>query len=295
VAKRQEKSGPLGRRIDRVGARVVESERVASTAYRLMTSRPGTALRSRLERAQCARILQEVRKHPVPRHVAIVMDGNRRAARAAGEDPTTGHMWGRKKLEQVLDWCRELGIKVLTVYAFSTENFQRTPEEVETLMTLFEENFRAIVTDERVKKHGVRVRAIGHLELLPEHVREAIREAEEATKGNDRYMLNLAVAYGGREEIVNAVRELAEKVKNGEMDSAGITHETVSKHLYTNGLPDPDLILRTSGEERISNFLLWQMAYSELYFADVYWPELRKKDFLRAIESYQKRNRRMGK
>lgn len=278
-----------------MGARVVESERVAATTYKLMKSRPGSALRSRLERAQCARILREVKKRPVPRHVAIVMDGNRRAARAVGVEPTMGHLWGRKKLEEVVDWCQELGIKVLTVYAFSTENFQRPLEEVDTLMRLFEENFRAIVTDERVRKHRVRVRAIGHLDLLPEHVREAIREAEEATKHHDKYLLNLAVAYGGREDILNAVRRLADKVKTGELESTEITHETISKHLYTNGLPDPDLVLRTSGEERISNFLLWQMAYSELYFADVFWPELRKKDFLRAIESFQKRKRRMGK
>ncbi len=252
-------------------------------------------MRSRLERAQCARILKEVKKHPRPGHVAVIMDGNRRFARSAGVDPTLGHLWGRKKLEEVLDWCRELDIKVLTVYAFSTENFNRPPEEVERLMDLFEENFRRIATDERVKKHRVRVRAIGHLELLPHKVREAIQEADEATKHHDRYHLNLAVAYGGREDILNAVRTIAGKVRDGELGSKDITNATLSSHLYTNGLPDPDLVLRTSGEERISNFLLWQMAYSELYFADVYWPELRKKDFLRAIESYQKRNRRMGK
>lgn len=295
MSKREDPGGPISRGIDRVGARVVESDRVANTTYRLMKSRPGSALRSRLERAQCARILREVKKHPVPRHVAIVMDGNRRAARAMGLEPTLGHLWGRKKLEEVLDWCRELDINVLTVYAFSTENFNRPKEEVESLMELFEKNFRAIVTDERVRKHRVRVRAIGHLELLPEHVRAAIREAEEATRDHDGYQLNLAVAYGGREDILNAVRNIADKVGSGEMQSSEITNEILSRHLYTNGLPDPDLILRTSGEERISNFLLWQMAYSELYFADVYWPELRKKDFLRAIESYQKRHRRMGK
>jgi len=295
VSKPPKEQGPLTRGIDRVGARVVESDRVAETTYRLMRSGPGRALRSRLERAQCARILKEVRKRPRPSHVAIIMDGNRRSARSAGVDPTMGHLWGRKKLEHVLDWCRELDIKVLTVYAFSTENFNRPPAEVERLMDLFEENFRRIATDDRVKKHQVRVRAIGHLELLPQKVREAIQEAEEATKHHDRYHLNLAVAYGGREDILNAVRTIAGKVGAGEMKSEEITELTLSRHLYTNGLPDPDLVLRTSGEERISNFLLWQMAYSELYFADVYWPELRKKDFLRAIESYQKRNRRMGK
>jgi tritrans,polycis-undecaprenyl-diphosphate synthase [geranylgeranyl-diphosphate specific] len=222
------------------------------------------------------------------------MDGNRRAARAKGERPLTGHLWGHKKLEQVLEWCLELDIRVLTVYAFSTENFQRSEAEVQELMTLFAENFNRILTDERVRKHKIKVRAIGKLELLPENVRDAIAAAEEATAGHTGYALNLAIAYGGREEIVNAVRRIAEKARHGEISTDAITDETIARHLYTNGVPDPDLVLRTSGEERISNFLLWQVAYSELYFADVYWPDFRKKDFLRAIQSYQRRQRRYG-
>lgn len=285
----------VGRGVDRVGAKVVESDRAAGAVYRLMKSRPGQAFRSRLERAQVARILREVRKQRVPEHLAIIMDGNRRAARATGLEATIGHMWGRDKLEEVLDWCLETGIRCLTVYAFSTENFGRSEEEVETLMDLFERNFLALADDERVHKHKIRAKVLGRVDKLPERVQAAIREAEERTKDYDQYRFNLCVAYGGREEILRAVRRLSVDVHEGRLSPDAIDEETFASYLYTADMPDPDLILRTSGEERISNFLLWQLAYSELYFADVYWPELRKKDFLRAIQAYQKRKRRYGK
>lgn len=284
----------VGRSIDRVGAKVVDSERVAEATYRLMKSKPGSALRSRLERAQCARILKEIKKHATPHHLAIIMDGNRRAARQLGAIPTVGHMLGRDKLEEVLDWCLELDIRVLTVYAFSTENFNRDNEEVQLLMDLFEKNYRDLADDERVHQHKIKVQTIGRLDLLPEPVQEAARHAEERTKDHDQFHLNVAVAYGGREELIGAMRQIARKVQTNEMAPDDITADTVQQHLYTGDLPDPDLVLRTSGEERISNFLLWQAAYAELYFADVYWPDLRKKDFLRAIRSYQQRQRRYG-
>ncbi len=241
------------------------------------------------------KLLEEVKKGAIPKHIAIIMDGNRRFAREMMLEKMEGHIKGREKLEEVLNWCLELGIKILTVYAFSTENFKRDEKEVRYLLKLFAESFRKAADDERIHKHRVRIRAIGRLELLPEEVREAIKYAEEKTKDYDNYFLNIAIAYGGRAEIVDAVKKIAKKVKEGEIGIEDIDEETISRHLYTYDLPDPDLILRTSGEERISNFLLWQSAYSELYFADVYWPSLRKVDFLRAIKSYQMRKRRFGK
>ena len=209
-------------------------------------------------------------------------------------EPAIGHLAGRSKLEEVTDWCLELGIKVLTVYAFSTENIKRNKDESDFLMNLFAENFRKVGDDERVHKNKMRIKAIGKIENLPKNVQDAIKYAEEKTKNYDKYFFNIAVAYGGREEILNAVKRIAKDVKNNKINENDINEKMMSSYLYTSDLPDPDLILRTSGEERISNFLLWQLAYSELYFADVYWPGLRKIDFLRAIKSYQERKRRFG-
>jgi tritrans,polycis-undecaprenyl-diphosphate synthase [geranylgeranyl-diphosphate specific] len=240
-------------------------------------------------------LLAEIKAEPVPRHLAIIMDGNRRFASEMGMDPMEGHQFGRDRLEELVNWCLEVGIRVLTVYAFSTENVKRSPAEVEKLMRLFAENFRKAGDDERAHKHKIRVRAIGQVSLLPKDVQDAIHYAEQKTKDYDQYFFNIAVAYGGREEILKAIREIAQEARDGKVRPEDIDEKLVSAHLYTSDLPDPDLILRTSGEERISNFLLWQLAYSELYFADVYWPGLRKVDFLRAIRSYQKRKRRYGK
>lgn len=240
------------------------------------------------------RLLKEVCSRPVPRHVAIIMDGNRRYARDSGLLVAEGHDKGRQKLEEVLDWCMEIGVKILTVYAFSTENVRRDKDEVDQLMRMFVENFRRLAEDERVHKHRIRVRVFGQRELLPKDLAEAIRYAEERTKDYDNYFFNLAVGYGGRQEIVQAIRQIAQQVKEGRLRVEDIDERTFSKFLYTKDMPDPDLVLRTSGEERISNFLLWQLAYSELYFADVYWPGFRKIDFLRAVRSYQMRQRRFG-
>lgn len=230
----------------------------------------------------------------IPRHIAVIMDGNRRFARQLGLNETEGHLKGKDKLEEILEWCLELGIEVLTVYAFSTENVNRDTDQIEKLMELFEENFRKAADETRVHRHKVRIRAIGSVEKLPDSVVEAIRYAEERTKEYDKYHFNIAVAYGGREELIQAIKAVAKDVKEGTLDIEDIDEKTVSKKLYTSDFPDPDLILRTSGEERISNFLIWQLAYSELYFTDVYWPGFRKIDFLRAIRSYQDRQRRFG-
>ncbi len=240
------------------------------------------------------RLLAEVKQLPIPKHVAVIMDGNRRYAREMGMMVQEGHLEGKDKLEQVLDWCLLLDIRVLTVYAFSTENMNRNREEVASLMDMFEENFRKVGDDERVHKHGIRIRAIGQIETLPRKVRDAIEYAEQKTKDYKNYTYNIAVAYGGRQELVSAIKKIAGSVRNGDTRLEDIDENLVSKYLYTDGLPDPDLVLRTSGEERISNFLLWQAAYSELYFSDVYWPTFSFLDFLRAIRSYQLRQRRYG-
>jgi tritrans,polycis-undecaprenyl-diphosphate synthase [geranylgeranyl-diphosphate specific] len=238
---------------------------------------------------------RDIKRGKIPEHIAIIMDGNRRMARRVGIHPWEGHRMGAEKLEEVLEWCIDLGIKTITAYAFSTENFERPKKERERLFDLFEEYFNKVAEDERIHKHQARVRAIGRVEKFPPRVREAIRRAEEATKNYDRFYLNLAVAYGGRQEIVDAVKKVARDVQSGKLNIDLIDENTISSNLYTNGLPDPDLIIRTSGEERISGFLLWQSAYSELYFCESYWPGFRKIDFLRAIRTFQQRKRRFGR
>lgn len=251
-------------------------------------------LGSAFREAQEQKLLQHVRAAPLPRHLAIIMDGNRRFARDHGLLVEYGHEKGRDKLEDLLNWCLEIGLRVMTVYALSTENFNRSAEELGPLMQLFSRSFREIATDERVHRHQIRVRAFGNRALLPTEVVESIELAERATSKYDRYFYNVAIAYGGREEIVRAIRQLGVKIQEGKLRPEEITPEMVSRHLYTADLPDPDLVFRTSGEERISNFLLWQTAYSELYFADVMWPGLSKLDFLRAIRDFQERQRRYG-
>jgi len=250
----------------------------------------GDAIRDLTEK----RLLELVRSEPVPNHLAIIMDGNRRFAAAEGLDIAKGHAKGRDTAELLLDWCLEVGINILTVYALSTENFSRSSEELNDLMDLYEHALRDIAVDERVHRHQIRVRVIGNRALLPARVQDAIEVAEKATEQYDRYRFNVALAYGGRDEIVEAIRTLAREVRDGKLNPEEIDSAAVSRHLYTADLPDPDLIFRTSGEERISNFLLWQAAYSELYFSDVLWPGLTRTEFLRAIRSYQLRRRRYG-
>ena len=250
----------------------------------------GDAIRDLTEK----RLAELVRQEPVPRHLAIIMDGNRRFAQAAGLAIREGHARGRDTLEELLDWCLELDIRILTVYALSTENLTRPKEELEALMDLFDRALRQIAVDERVHRHQIRVHVIGNRELLPPRVREAIDVAEQATAGYSKYLYNVALGYGGRDEIVEAIRALAREVRAGRLEPEAIDSAAVSRHLYTKDLPDPDLVFRTSGEERISNFLLWQSAYSELYFSDVLWPGLTRLEFLRAIRAFQLRRRRYG-
>ena len=270
---------------------MVEPERKKETSGSPYLSHiVGDALRDLTEK----RLFELVRQDPVPAHLAIIMDGNRRFAREAGIEITEGHAKGRDTLEELLDWCLELDIRILTVYALSTENLARPKEEVDALMDLFDRALRQIAADERVHRHGIRVRVLGNRALLPPRIQEAIGIAERATERYSKYRYNVALGYGGRDEIVEAIRALAREVKEGRIRPEEIDSAAVSRHLYTKDLPDPDLVFRTSGEERISNFLLWQSAYSELYFTDVLWPGLTRLEFLRAIRSYQLRRRRYG-
>jgi tritrans,polycis-undecaprenyl-diphosphate synthase [geranylgeranyl-diphosphate specific] len=223
------------------------------------------------------------------------MDGNRRFAQELGLSWEAGHIFGKEKLEEVLDWCFDLGIHVLTIYAFSTENFKRSENEVKTLMNLLKLELEKAKEDSRIHQNKVRIRILGHLESLPKDVQQSAKSIMDMTKAYKTYYLNIALAYGGREEIIQAIQHMGSDIKKGKLKVKNISQKTVASYLYTKGLPDPDLILRTSGEERISNFLLWQLAYSELYFSDVYWPALQKRDFLQAIRTYQHRKRRFGK
>ena len=238
---------------------------------------------------------EEVSSGPMPKHIAIIMDGNRRYARELGLETREGHMAGKEKIRDVLNWCMKLDVRTLTVYAFSTENFNRDESEVNFLLELIEKTLREMADDPEVSDKGIRIQVIGDRQLVPDSLKETIEYAESKTKGFSNYSFNMAIAYGGRQEIVSAFKDIAQKVKDGDIEVEDIDEDMVSSYLYTSDMPDPDLVLRTSGELRISNFLLWQMAYSELYFTDVYWPSFRYIDLLRAIRSYQRRARRFGK
>lgn len=227
----------------------------------------------------------------MPRHIAIIMDGNRRWAKEHKLDGSFGHKKGAEVLETVAKYCNKIGIEALTVYAFSTENWKRTKEEVGALMKLLKfyimDFFKSY--DENIK-----IRVIGRVEDLPKDIIAEIKKVEEKTKNNTGLVLNIAFNYGGRDEITTAVKKIAEKVKNNELDINDIDESVVSNNLYTAGQPDPDLLIRTSGEERISNFLPWQISYSEFVFTDKYWPEYGEKELLESIQVYQKRTRRFG-
>jgi tritrans,polycis-undecaprenyl-diphosphate synthase [geranylgeranyl-diphosphate specific] len=229
-------------------------------------------------------------------HIAIILDGNRRWASENELHPWLGHKKGAETVEQLLDWCEKLGVKFVTLYAFSTENFRRSSQEVEKIMQIAEEEFRKLLTDERIHRDKVHVKVIGRVNLLPQSLQQLIADVENATKDYDNRFLNFAFAYGGRAEIVDATKIIAEKVRDGELKLDDVNESMFEKHLYTAHMPkqEPDLIIRTSGEERLSGFLLWQSAYSELAFLDVYWPDFRLIDLLRAIRTFQTRKRRYG-
>jgi short-chain Z-isoprenyl diphosphate synthase len=245
------------------------------------------------------RLLRQVRERARPRHVGIILDGNRRFARAQGmADPRTAYALGADKLGEVVEWCAELSIPAVTLWGFSVENFGRSAQEVSGILAAVEDKLLHLADDPLIHRRRIRVRAVGKLELLPDSTLAAIRAAEAATANYSTIVLTIAIAYGGREEIADAVRALLrEEVKRGrtvEEIVDAITQDEIRRYLYTADLPDPDLIVRTSGEERLSGFLLWQSAYSEYYVSDVHWPAFRKVDFLRAVRAFQQRVRRFG-
>lgn len=232
----------------------------------------------------------------VPVHIGIILDGNRRFAKRLMMQPWKGHEWGAKKVRELLEWCKETGVKYVTLYSLSLENLLNRPkEELKFLLGLFEREFNAITKKtHEAHKNKVCVKVIGRINLLPKKLQSAIAAAEESTKNYKNYFLNLAIAYGGQQEITDAVLKIAKKVSSG-LKSEQINEDLIRQNLYTNGMPYPDMIIRTGGEKRLSNFLLWQSAYSELFFIDKMWPEFTKEDFLSAIEEFKNRQRRFGK
>jgi len=227
----------------------------------------------------------------IPKHIGIILDGNRRFAKKLMIKPWKGHEWGAKKLENLLGWSKELGIKELTLYAFSMQNFNRPKNEFDYLMKIFKDNVHILLKDPRAKE--IKVNIIGRIYLFPEDVQKDLREVMEKTKDNKRFILNIALAYGGREELIDAVRKIGEQIKKGEIDIDKINEETFSKNLYMSD--EPELIIRTGGEKRTSNFLSYQSAYSEWIFLDKMWPEFEKEDFIECLNEYSKRQRRFGR
>jgi short-chain Z-isoprenyl diphosphate synthase len=244
------------------------------------------------------RLSREIRKGDMPTHLGLIIDGNRRYAREMGlTDVNDGHREGARRLDDVLQWCADLGIKIVTVWALSPENVRRGRDEVDGLFKVIKDKMEDFSQNHVIVKNRFQIKVVGNLDVLPLDVREAIDRCEKATSGFNRHMLNIAVGYGGREEIVEAAKKaLATKNASSPKELAeSLTADDITNHLYTCGVPDPDLIIRTSGEIRLSGFLLWQSAYSEFYFCDALWPLFRKIDFLRAIRSYQHRDRRFGR
>ena len=229
----------------------------------------------------------------LPKHVAIIMDGNGRWAKSQNKERTFGHKNAIKAVREVISACNEVGIPYLTLYTFSTENWNRPTEEVDTLMNLLSSTL--LQEAEEIFSRGIRIRAIGDLEALPEHVRNQLYNIMELTKNNTKGNLTLALSYGSQKEILNAVKELCKKVKNGDINENDIDEHLFEQHLYTKELPPVDLLIRTSGEVRVSNFMLWQIAYAEMQFIDVLWPDFTEETFFQCILDYQTKERRFGK
>ena len=228
----------------------------------------------------------------IPQHVAIILDGNGRWAKAKGMPRNYGHVQGAKNVERICEEAWRLGIKYLTVYAFSTENWNRPQDEVDALMNLLRRYMKTCLTT--ASKNDMKVRVIGDITRLDEDIRSRILELEEATKNNGGLNFQIAINYGSRDELVRGIRRLAQDCVDNKQDPAEITEAVIERYLDTHGIPDPDLLIRTSGEQRLSNFLLWQLAYTEFYFTDVHWPAFTKEELIKAIEQYNKRDRRFG-
>jgi undecaprenyl diphosphate synthase len=231
-------------------------------------------------------------KEKLPKHIAIIMDGNGRWARRRALARIRGHQKGMESVKEVVKSCRELGIQVLTLYAFSQENWKRPKTEIKGLMRLLKSFIRSELAE--LHRNNIQVKSIGHLERLPEDVQAVVNDAVAETKNNSGMVLNVALSYGGRDEILQAVARIVQKARTNSFSPAELNEAMFSRELFTAGLPDPDLLIRTSGEMRISNFLLWQLAYTEIYVTEVLWPDFKKQDLYKALIDYQKRQRRFG-
>lgn len=240
------------------------------------------------------RLARSLAGAPVPRHVGVILDGNRRWARAVGSDPSSGHRRGADKIEELLGWCEDSKVEVVTLWLLSTDNLSRPADELEPLLSIIE----ATVVDLARAERPWRIHPVGSLDLLPDRTARMLKEAADDTADKTGLIVNVAIGYGGRREIADAVRSLlAKHARDGvniDEVAAFIDVEHIAEHLYTRGQPDPDLVIRTSGEQRLSGFLLWQSAHSEFYFCDAYWPDFRRVDFLRALRDYANRHRRYG-
>ena len=265
-----------------------------------LTARLRQVLLSQLYRIYEIRLLSQIRRNAMPHHIGLILDGNRRYGRQHNmTDPHEIYAAGADKLDDLLNWCAELTIPAITLWVFSTENFDRKPEEVSGILSVVGAKLTQLARDPRIHRRRVRVRAMGRMELLPSSTLAAVRAAEAATKNYGDMQLTIAAAYGGRREITDAIQAfLRHQMQQGRtlMETVElVTPEAIRRYLYAPDLPDPDLIVRTSGEIRLSGFLLWQSVHSEFHFADVYWPAFRKIDFLRALRDFQQRQRRFGR
>ncbi|NWJ84024.1 di-trans,poly-cis-decaprenylcistransferase [Marine Group I thaumarchaeote] len=243
------------------------------------------------------RLEHEIRNGDIPNHVALILDGNRRWAKMHLSIPKTGHWKGADAVENLLDWCEELDIRIVTLYALSAENLDRKDEELEQIYELIRMRLEKLYNDPRIHRCKMRVKGIGRIELLPDSIKDVLKRLDDVTKNYDNHFLNIALAYGGQYELVDAVKKIGKKIKDGSLKIEDINKKEIESNLYTSHLPQssPDMILRTSGEKRLSGFLMWQSAYSELIFMDIFWPEFRKIDLMRAIRTFQERKRRLGK
>lgn len=236
--------------------------------------------------------INDINKEYMPKHIAIIMDGNRRWAKEKGLDPKLGHKAGAETLEKIASFANEIGLQYLTVYAFSTENWKRTKEEIGALMILLQNYLDKFLNKESLR--NIRVRVLGNVESLDKGLKESIYKIVEKSKNNTGLTLNIAFNYGGRDEIVRAVKNISNEVKQNKINIDEINEELIANNLYTTNEPDPDLLIRPGGELRISNFLLWQLAYTELLFVDKFWPDFSEEDLLNAIDTFEKRNRKFG-
>ena len=228
-----------------------------------------------------------------PKHIAIILDGNRRFAKKQGLKPWLGHKFGADKIKEISKWCQELGIKELTLYAFSIDNFNRSEQEKKVLFSLFEESIKKLKNDEGLDNNGIKVRFIGRLHMFPENIQKEMYEVMERTKNNNNSKLNFAMAYSSKAEITDALKKIIQKLKNKEIKEGYIDEELINENLYLSS--SPDILIRPGGEKRISDFLLWQISYSELFFIDKLWPEFTKQDLIHIIKEFNQRERRFGR